>query len=136
MITVQTDINSGMEKVWECWTKPEHITQWNFASEEWHCPSAFNDLRPGGNFNWRMEAKDMSAGFFFTGTYTKVVEHHSIEFNMSDGRKVEIKFTGSDGKIRVTESFEAEGTNADEQQKVGWQAILNNFRDYVESINN
>ncbi len=132
-ITVEITIKAPMEKVWACWTTPEHITQWNFASEEWTCPSATNDLRPGGIFNWRMDAKDGSMGFDFMGTYEQVKDKELITYNMSDGRKVMIQFTNVEEGVKLSETFEAEGTNADEQQRAGWQAILENFRNYVES---
>ncbi len=92
MITVKANIEASIEKVWECWTKPEHITQWNFASDEWCCPSATNELTPGGEFKWRMEAKDGSIGFDFIGIYEKVEEEKSLSYKMSDGRKVNINF--------------------------------------------
>ena len=133
MITVQTKISAPIEKVWACWTKPEHITRWNFATDEWCCPSATNDLQPGGEFSWRMEAKDGSMGFYFSGIYEQIVEKEAIAYSMSDGRKVEIKFRLEGDKVILTESFEAEGTNADEQQRAGWQAILENFKKHVES---
>lgn len=133
MITVKTEIEAPIEKVWECWTDPKHITNWNFATDEWYCPTAKNDLKEGGEFVWRMEAKDGSMGFDFTGTYQQIENEKSISYKMSDGRKVEISFSNEGNKVKLTESFEAEGTNADEQQRAGWQAILGNFKKYVES---
>lgn len=133
MITIETTIKAPLSKVWESWTKPKHIVNWNFASDEWHCPTASNDLKPGGKFNWRMEAKDGSMGFDFTGVYDQVNENESITYHMSDGRKVEIRFTQLNGIVKLSESFEAEGTNSDEMQRAGWQAILENFKNYVES---
>ncbi|EPR65679.1 SRPBCC domain-containing protein [Cyclobacterium qasimii] len=132
-ITVKTSIKARVEKVWECWTKPAHIIHWNFASPEWTCPSAINDLQPNGVFNWRMEAKNGSMGFDFTGVYSEVKENELIAYKMSDGRKVEIRFIVSGDEVELLETFEAEGTNADEQQRLGWQAILDNFKNYVES---
>ena len=132
-ITVKTTIKAPIEKVWEFWTKPAHIVHWNFASSEWICPSAINDLQPNGAFNWRMEAKDGSMGFDFTGVYSEVKENESIAYKMSDGRKVEIEFLASGNEVELLETFEGEGTNADEQQRLGWQAILDNFKNYVES---
>lgn len=134
MISVEVEITGTREKIWECWTRPEHITHWNFASDAWCCPWATNDLRPGGEFAWRMEAKDGSVGFDFTGTYTLVEEGRFISCSMADGRKVEISFTEADGMFKLIESFEAEGTNSDELQRAGWQAILANFKEYVESL--
>ena len=133
MITVETTIKAPLSKVWESWTKPEHIVHWNFASNEWHCPTAINDLKPGEDFNWRMEAKDNRIGFDFTGVYDQIIENELITYNISDGRKVEIQFTELSGEIKLSESFEAEGTNSDEMQRAGWQAILENFKRYTGS---
>lgn len=132
-ITVEVTICSTIDNVWNSWTKPEHIIKWNFASEEWCCPSATNDLRPGGKFVWRMEAKDGSMGFDYIGTYEQIEKGKSISYKMTDGRKVMINFKAEGDSIKLTESFEAEGTNTDEQQRAGWQAILENFKNYVES---
>jgi uncharacterized protein YndB with AHSA1/START domain len=132
MITVETTIKAPISKVWENWTKPEHIINWNFASDEWHCPKASNDLQSGGEFNWRMEAKDGSMGFDFTGVYDQIIDNELITYKMSDGRKVEIRFTETNGEVKLSESFEAEGTNSDEMQRAGWQSILGNFKKYVE----
>jgi len=133
MITVETTIHAPIAKVWEHWTKPEHIVNWNFASDDWHCPKADNDIKPGGSFNWRMEAKDGSMGFDFTGVYDRVLEHNLISYKLGDGRKVEIRFDEINDEVKLTESFEAEGTNSDEMQRAGWQSILGNFKKYVES---
>ncbi|MEQ9187831.1 MAG: SRPBCC family protein [Cryomorphaceae bacterium] len=133
MITVEISVNAPLNTVWECWTRPEHITQWNFASDEWCCPSASNDLRPGGSFNWRMEAKDGSVGFDFTGTYELVEVGRSIVSQLGDGRHVQIHFHEESDGVRLTESFETEGSHTDEQQRQGWQAILGNFKAYVET---
>lgn len=134
-ITVSTTINAPIEKVWACWTKPEHIVNWNFASDEWCCPRATNDLEPGKSFVWRMEAKDESFGFDFTGTYSEIIENHSIAYTMTDGRTVSIEFTPLENGVVLSETtFDAEGTNSDEMQRAGWQAILNNFKTYVEGI--
>ncbi len=132
MITVQTTIKAPIKKVWECWTNADHIINWNFASDEWHCPKASNDLKSGGEFNWRMEAKDGSMGFDFTGVYEQIKENELITYKMSDGRKVEIKFTELNDEVKLSESFEAEGINSDEMQRAGWQAILENFKIHVE----
>lgn len=133
MITVETTVNAPVEKVWDCWIAPEHITQWNNASDDWHSPHATNDLREGGKFMIRMEAKDESAGFDFGGIYTKIVEHKEIAYTMDDGRVVTVVFEEQDGKTHVTENFEPESENTKEMQKEGWQSILDNFRKYVES---
>ena len=132
-ITVKTSVQAGLDKVWNYWTKPEHITNWNFATDEWCCPKAENNLQPNKKFSWRMEAKDGSMGFDFEGTYNKIVEKELISYKMSDGRKVDIEFTQNGNETQVSETFDAEGTNSDEQQRAGWQAILENFRKYVES---
>lgn len=132
MITVQTDIKAPIEKVWEFWTSPEHITRWNHASDDWHTPYAENDLRTGGVFLSRMEAKDGSMGFDFKGAYTRVEPLKNISYRMEDGREADVKFT-SDGQLTtVTETFEAETEHPDEMQRQGWQAILDNFRVYAE----
>ncbi|MCF7561093.1 SRPBCC family protein [Sabulilitoribacter multivorans] len=133
MITVETTIKAPIEKVWEFWTKPEHITNWNFASDDWCCPSATNDLRPDGKFVWRMEAKDGSMGFDFNGIYNQIEKHKFISYTMEDGRNVEIEFKAEGDNIKLTESFEPETTNPVEMQRAGWQAILENFKKLVES---
>lgn len=133
IITVETEIEAPIEKVWERWTDPKHIINWNYATEEWCCPSAKNDLKPGGEFLWRMEAKDGSMGFDFTGTYRHIEKGRSISYIMTDGRKVDIHFLTEGDKVRLSESFEAEGTHTDEQQRTGWQAIIGNFKKYVET---
>ena len=132
IITVENTINAPVEKVWQYWTKPEHITQWNNASEDWHTPRAENDLRAGGSFLSRMEAKDGSFGFDFGGVYDSITINKYIEYTLGDTRKVKITFTPDGNKTKVTESFEAESTNPVEMQKVGWQAILDNFKKYTE----
>lgn len=133
VITVENTINAPAQKVWDYWTKPEHITKWNNASEDWHTPWAKNDLRVGGNFSARMEAKDGSMGFDFGGVYDAVRPHEYIEYTLGDGRKVRVTFTPSDNNTRVVENFEAETTNSVEMQKGGWQAILDNFKKYTEN---
>lgn len=132
IITVETMVNVPVDKVWEYWTKPEHITKWNSASEDWHTPHAENDLRAGGWFSSRMEAKDGSFGFHFGGVYDAVSTNEYIEYTIGDGRKVKINFTDEGGKTKIVESFDVETENPEEMQKGGWQAILNNFKKYVE----
>ena len=132
-IAVQTGIKSTIDKVWECWTQPEHIINWNFANEDWCCPIAENDVKPNGKFSWRMEAKDGTIGFNFEGTYDEVIEKELLTYKIEDGRLVTIEFMPKDNEIVLKESFEAEGTNSDDQQRAGWQAILENFKHYVES---
>lgn len=133
-ITVQCHVNAPMSKVWDCWTKPTHITQWNFASDEWHCPSVNNNLEVGGAFNWRMESKDGSMGFDFEGIYDQILHEQKIVYTMSDGRSVSIDFNDEVNGVLVKETFEAEDQNQAELQKQGWQAILNNFKNYVEEL--
>ena len=133
VITVNNTINAPVKKVWEYWTKPEHITQWNNASDDWHTPRAESDLRAGGKFIARMEAKDGSMGFDFGGVYDAVKENEYIEYTMDDGRKVIVRFTSKGDQTDVVESFDAEETNSIEMQRDGWQAILNNFKRYAES---
>lgn len=133
-ITIETTINAPIEKVWACWTKPEHITKWNNASDDWHSPQAENDLRVGGKFITRMEAKDGSAGFDFGGTYDEVKEYELIAYTMDDNRKVKITFSQhNDEEVKVVETFDPESENSMEMQRNGWQAILNNFKKYVET---
>lgn len=133
-ITVSTIVNAPLERAWAAWTQPEHITQWNFASDDWHCPSAENELRVGGTFSSRMAAKDGSAEFDFQGTYTDVRHLERIDSELGDGRKVVVNFEAvSSDQTRVTETFEAEGTHSLEMQRDGWQAILESFKRHAES---
>lgn len=131
-VTVQAVIQAPVEKVWSYWTEPQHITKWNQASEDWHAPRAENDLRPGGKFTTRMEAKDGSMGFDFGGVYDEVRTHEWISYTMGDGRRVEISFSGQGGETKVVETFDAESTHPVEFQQAGWQAILDNFKKYTE----
>jgi uncharacterized protein YndB with AHSA1/START domain len=133
IITVETSINATVNKVWNLWTEPKHIIHWNNASEEWHTPRAENDLRTGGKFMSRMEAKDHSVGFDFTGEYGNIEPLRRIEYTIADGRKVQISFASDRNTTTLTESFEAEDTNPPELQKQGWQAILDNFKKYAET---
>lgn len=133
IITVEATVKAPVEKVWKFWSSPEHITQWNNASDDWHTPYAENDLRVGGKFTSRMEAKDGSFGFDFWGIYDVVVTNERIEYTLGDDRKVKIVFTDQGNATQVTESFEAENENSVELQQSGWQAILDNFRKYTES---
>lgn len=131
-ITVETLVNAPIEKVWQYWTKPEHVTQWNHASDDWHTTRAENDLRIGGKFVSRMEAKDGSFGFDFEGIYDEVLTNEKINYTLLDDRKVNITFLQTDNGVHLMETFEAETENTVELQKMGWQAILNNFKNYVE----
>ena len=132
-ITIETTINAPVEKVWKFWTLPEHITKWNSASDDWHTPKAENDLRVGGKFAARMEAKDGSFGFDFGGVYDAVKTNELIRYTIGDGRKVAVHFTPNGNETKLSETFEAENTNPVEMQRGGWQAILNNFKKYVEA---
>lgn len=132
-ITIDSTINANSEKVWECWTEPDHITNWNFASDDWCCPSAENDMTVGGTYKARMEAKDGSFGFDFEAVYDEIIEHKKIVYTIADGRKVTTTFEMLDGLTKVTTSFEAESENSIEMQRDGWQAILDNFKKYVDS---
>ena len=132
-ITIETTVKSPLAKVWEYWTKPEHIIKWNNASDDWHTTKAESDLREGGKFSSRMEAKDGSFGFDFGGVYDKLKENELIEYTIGDGRKVKITFSNNGTETKVVETFEAENTNSIEMQKGGWQAILDNFRKYTET---
>jgi len=135
-ITVQAVINAPVEQVWKLYTEPEHVMKWNNASNDWHTPRAENDLKVGGKFLYRMEAKDGSSGFDFDGTYEQVVANELIVYSISDGRKVEVTFTKDDiERTKMDITFEAESTNPIEMQRDGWQAILNNFKIYVETRN-
>ncbi len=131
-ISVTTVVNAPVAKVWDYWTLPQHITQWNNASEDWHTPHAQNDLRKGGKFESRMEAKDGSMGFDFGGVYDEVREHEFIEYTLEDDRKVKIIFTAEGNATKIEENFEAEDENSIELQQGGWQAILDNFKKYTE----
>ena len=132
-ITVEATINAPVEKVWKFWTTPEHITKWNNASDDWHTPYAENDLRVGGKFLSRMEAKDGSMGFDFEGVYETVKTNELIEYGLADNRKIKVAFINNGSQTKVVESFDAENENPVEMQRGGWQAILDNFKKYTES---
>jgi uncharacterized protein YndB with AHSA1/START domain len=133
-ITVEATVNAPVEKVWESWSQPEHITKWCNASDDWHAPYADNDLRTGGKFKTTMAAKDGSFSFDFGGTYTDVKEHRFMAYTMDDGRKVSVTFDDRNGVTHITETFEPEAINPIEMQQGGWQAILNNFKKYTEAL--
>jgi uncharacterized protein YndB with AHSA1/START domain len=132
-ITVQTNVDAPVEKVWKIRNAPEHITKWCTGSPDWHTPRAENDLRIGGKLFSRMEAKDGSAGFDFIATYTDVKQHQTIAYSMEDGRTVKITFSTDGKSTTIVETFEAEDDNPIEMQKEGWQTILNNFKAHVET---
>ncbi len=133
-ITIQTIVKASIAEVWECWNKPEHIAGWAFASDDWEAPAAENDLRVGGKFKTTMAAKDKSSSFDFTGTYTAIREYELIAYDLDDGRQVRTEFTEVPEGVRITESFESENQYPEEMQRSGWQAILDNFKKYVERI--
>lgn len=131
-VTVSAIINAPLTKVWECWTKVEHIKNWNFASPEWHCPAATNDLTIGGEFHYTMAAKDQSMSFDFWGTYQDILVERSISIVLGDGRKMKVTFEEKEKGVVVTEEFEPEKVNPIERQQAGWQMILDNFKKYSE----
>jgi len=134
-ITVEATVNAPIANVWKAWNTPGDIMQWNSPDPSWHCPGSENDLRVGGKFKNRMEAKDGSAGFDFEGIYDQVEHHKEISYTMADGRKVTTLFAARNGQTHIATTFDAETENDPEFQKQGWQAILNNFVRYVESTN-
>ncbi|MFD2600345.1 SRPBCC domain-containing protein [Sphingobacterium corticis] len=131
-ITISATVNSTLEKTWECYNSADHIIYWNFPSEDWHCPSASVDLQPGGEHKARMEAKDGEMGFDFEAVYTDVSAPNHVAYTIADGRQVNTHFSETEEGILVTTIFEPENINDPEFQRAGWQAILNNFKNYVE----
>jgi uncharacterized protein YndB with AHSA1/START domain len=131
-ITIEAVVSAPIEKVWACWNEPIHITRWAFASDDWEAPAAENDLRVGGKFKTVMAAKDKSAGFDFTGTYTNIELHTVIEYDMDDGRHVKTEFFETSEGVKIISTFDPENENPEEVQREGWQAILNNFKKYTE----
>jgi uncharacterized protein YndB with AHSA1/START domain len=134
-ITVETAVKAPIAKVWDAWNNPDDIKQWNAAQDDWHTTESEVDLREGGKFSARMEAKDGSTGFDFEGIYSRVLPKQKIEFLMSDGRKVRVEFVEQNGEVLVKETFDAESENPPEMQRQGWQAILDNFARHVEARN-
>ena len=131
-IIVKATVDASTEKVWQHWNEPKHITQWNHASDDWHTPHAENDLRVGGKFLSRMEAKDGSFGFDFEGVYAEIISLKKIKYTLEDGREVENTFNENGEMTDILTKFDAENENPIEMQKDGWQAILNNFKQYIE----
>ena len=133
VISVTTRVKGSLDEIWKCWTDPQHIVRWYFASPDWHCTNAENDLRADGAFLFRMEAKDGSMGFDYSGVYSSITPMSEIVSELSDGRKVVVKFEQDGDVIAVHENFEADDMNSIELQQQGWQAILDNFKTYAES---
>ncbi len=132
-ITVQTNVNADIQKVWDYYTSPEHITQWNYANDSWHCPKVQNDVKVGGRFTARMEAKDASEGFYFGGKYIEVIYRQKMSYVMDDNRHVLVEFINNGNNIDIIVMFDSDNENSSEIQKKGWQSILNNFKKYTES---
>jgi len=133
MITVQTKVQAPLDKIWSFWTVPEHITKWNSASEDWHTPYADNDLKVGGKFKYTMASKDGTMSFDFIGTYSVIQDKRKIAYTIEDGREVIIVFEQQEDGVIIRESFDPELENPKELQQQGWQAILDNFKKYVEA---
>lgn len=132
-ITIQTTVGADNTKAWNYYTTPDHITKWNFASDDWQCPSASNDMQVGGKYTARMEAKDGSFGFDFEATYDAITEGESFTYTMPDGRQVDVSFVGKGEHTEVVITFDPENENPLDMQKDGWQAILNNYKKYVDA---
>ncbi|WP_158860061.1 SRPBCC domain-containing protein [Lunatibacter salilacus] len=133
IISVSATVDAAINKVWECWTDPLHIVNWNFASDDWHSPAATNPLIEGSTFSYRMEAKDGSQGFDFEGKYDEIIPYKLIRYTLGDGRETTVTFESRPDGTYVEERFEAEGEFPHEMQQKGWQAILDNFKKYTES---
>lgn len=131
-IIIHAVVAADQHQAWDYYTLPEHIVQWNFASEDWCCPRATNDLKVGGMYSARMEAKDGSFGFDFDGCYEEVIRHERLVYRIADGRAVQVVFSGKGLNTEVTVSFDPENLNPIELQRQGWQAILNNYKRHVE----
>lgn len=132
-ITIEVVVNAPLQKVWKYWNEPEHIVNWAFASDDWEAPAAANQVHVGGKFTTTMAAKDKSTSFDFSGIYTIVEDHQRLEYDMDDCRHVRVEFSEVPEGVKVVETFDPEAENPDEMQRSGWQAILNNFKKYVES---
>lgn len=131
-ITVQVNVAVGIDKVWDYWTNPDHVVNWNFAISDWYCPKAENNLQKGGSFRYTMAARDGSVSFDFAGVYNEVDLNKRLDYTLDDGRKVAVLFENDGNYTTITEIFEAEEINTVELQQGGWQAILNNFKAYAE----
>lgn len=132
-LSIEAVIAADIDKVWNYWTGADHITKWNFASDDWHCPAATVDLQPGGKFSSRMEAKDGSFGFDFWGVYDEIKPKEYINTSLGDGRKSNVVFSNDGSGTKINGTFIAEESNPYDLQQFGWQAILNNFKKYTES---
>ena len=133
VIHIEVVVQLPRSRLWTLYNLPEHIVNWNFASDDWRCPNAENDLQVGGKLSYRMEALDGSFGFDFEAIYDEVSPETRVAYTLLDGRKVDTRFEELDGATRVSTSFEAETENPADMQRAGWQAILNNFKRYAES---
>ncbi len=131
-IQVQATISADKQKVWDYYTLPEHITKWNFASDDWCCPTASNDLKVGGRYVARMEAKDGSSGFDFDATYTELNEGQSFRYVFGE-RAASVEISEQEGKTQVKVTFDPETVHSVDLQRQGWQAILDNFKKYTET---
>jgi len=134
LISVEAHIQSPLSSVWSAWTQAEHVQHWNFASPDWHCPSASNDLRIGGEFHYTMAAKDGSMEFDFWGTYKQIISEKQIDIVIGDGRHMFVYFESTPDGTLVREEFEPEKMNPEDMQQMGWQLILNNFKSYAEGL--
>jgi uncharacterized protein YndB with AHSA1/START domain len=134
LLTVSTSVNASIQQVWSCWTLPENITKWNFATDDWHCPAAVNDLREQGHWVYTMAAKDGSFSFNFSGVYQQIILNELIVSLLDDGRRMEVIFEQQGDSVLVTERFEPESQNSHELQVAGWQSILNSFKTFCESL--
>lgn len=133
-LTVEIEVHATLQKAWEIWTTPEHITQWCSGDDSWHTPSASNDLQIWGTFVTRMEARDGSMWFDFSGTYTWISPQKEIHYATEDGREVDIYFHQKEEKVHIIETFDAEDIHSHELQIAWWQHILNNFKNHIESL--
>lgn len=132
MITIKATTQSPIEKVWKAWNDPAHVIQWNSPSPDWHTPRAENDFTEKGKFNYRMEAKDGSFGFDYSGAYDEIVPLQKIRFHLDDNRQVEVEFESTASGVNIVEKFEPETENPEDFQQAGWQAILDSFVKYVD----
>ena len=133
-VEVKTRVHAPLDQVWTCWVTPEHVMGWNFASDDWHTPKATNNLRTDGRFVYTMAAKDGSFSFDFSGTFVEITELQKIITRLDDDRMVVVEFEKIDHEVLVRETFEIEDENSEELQRLGWQAILDNFKKYTESV--